>query len=170
MAAPAVALLVIFGVTASVRLAQRILGLKRRFWAGAAVGGLVVLLGALSVRFYFADLVPSHLYGSETGETATMLGRYLDELDGIQDVYFYGAPEMYWSFGTMSFLAPRSRGHDLVEIEDLPLAIGDDPVLFVFLHEREAELEAVREIYPHGRLERVRDRQQRIRFTVYKLD
>jgi hypothetical protein len=170
MAAPAVALLVTFGLTTWARLAQRILGLNQRFWAGAALAALTMIIGVLSVRYYFLDLAPSRLYGSKTGETATMLGHYLEELDGAYDVYLYGAPEIYWSFGTMSFLSPLSRGHDVVEVEDAQQVIDQDRVLFVFLPERVVELDLVREMFSDGLVEQVRDRDGRVRCTTYRLD
>ncbi len=57
----------------------------------------------------------------------------------------------YFSHGTIPFLAPEKRGHDIVEPLGGPTDFAlDEPALFIFLPERLDELEFVRQRYPGG--------------------
>jgi hypothetical protein len=131
---------------------------------------LVLLLAVGSVRFYFVEFSPSRRYGSENGETATMVGHYLRSLDGGFEAYFVGAPRIYWKFGTMQFLAPEIPGQDIAE----PLTAPPDLELegntaFVFLPEREAELVWVEQAFPGGQRQDFNDAGGRLRFIVYQV-
>jgi asparagine N-glycosylation enzyme membrane subunit Stt3 len=167
---PAVALLVAFGLTATTDLFWRLLAL-RRTWQNAALGLLVVGLVAGSVQYYFGVFTPSRRYGSENGQTATMIGYYLRELDEDAEVYLFGAPRIYWSFGTMTFLAPGVQGQDVTE----PLAgppEATDPsrnIAFIFLPERAGELSWVEQAFPHGDLKEFRDARGELRFVTYQV-
>jgi 4-amino-4-deoxy-L-arabinose transferase-like glycosyltransferase len=169
IAIPAVALLVAFGLEQSVRLVRR-LAQARREWENVALGLLVLLLAVGSVRFYFVEFSPTRRYGSENGETATMIGHYLRDLDGGYEAYFVGAPRIYWKFGTMQFLAPDVPGRDIAE----PLTTPPDLELegntaFVFLPEREAELVWVKQAFPGGQRQDFDDAGGRLRFVVYRV-
>lgn len=171
IAIPAVALLVTFGLEQSLRLARRLLVLERR-WESAALALLVVLVAASSVRFYFVEFSPSRRYGSQNGETATMIGHYLRDLEGDHTAYFFGAPRIYWNFGTMTFLAPRVPGQDVVEPLSAPPDFVDDSrgAVFIFLPERIGELAWVQQAYPGGHVREVHDTAGRLRFTAYEID
>jgi 4-amino-4-deoxy-L-arabinose transferase-like glycosyltransferase len=167
IAIPAVALLVATGLDRSVDLSARVLERQGR-WEQVARGLLLGLLMVGSIRYYFVEFAPARRYGSENGETATMIGHYLRELEGEYQVYHLGAPRIYWGFGTMSFLAPEVRGQDVVE----PLTSAPDFVddaLVVFLPERLGELMWVQEAYPDGEVQEFLDGSGRLRFAVYRL-
>jgi 4-amino-4-deoxy-L-arabinose transferase-like glycosyltransferase len=169
IAIPAVALLVAFGLEQTVRLARRVLVFNRR-WADLILGLLVLVLAVSDVHYYFARFTPSRRYGSANGETATMIGYYLRDLDGGPRVYFFGAPRIYWSFGTMTFLAPDVPGQDVVEPLTAPPDFVDraQRAVFVFLPERAGELNWVQRALPGGRLREFRDAAGELRFIAYE--
>ena len=174
MAIPAVVLLVACGLDQSVRLAGRLLDL-RRAWENAAMGLLVTLLAVSSVYFYFVEFTPTRRYGSANGETATMMGHYLRDLEGDYQAYLLGAPRLYWKFGTMPFMAPRVQGADVVEPLDGPPDFADEAAgaegretVFLFLPERSGELAWVQQAFPDGRLREFYDRRGELRFIAYE--
>jgi hypothetical protein len=128
----------------------------------------VLVLGA--VRFYFVEFTPSRRYGSANGETATMMGHYLRELGQDNHAYLFGAPRLYWSFGTMMFLAPEVRGQDVIEPLDAPpnFVEAGQKAVFLFLPERAKELSWVQQALPGGEAHDVYDSAGRRRFTVYE--
>ncbi len=170
IAIPAVALLVAIGLEQVVCLVRRVLDLDRR-WGDLALGLLVLAVALGNVRFYFVDYSPSRRYGSENGETATMIGHYLQESGERERAYLFGAPSIYWKFGTMSFLAPDVVGQDVVEPLDAPpdFVDGDDRAVFIFLPERKGELAWVQQAFPDGRIREVLDTRGRLRFTAYEV-
>jgi 4-amino-4-deoxy-L-arabinose transferase-like glycosyltransferase len=176
IAIPTVALLVAFGLEQSVALARHLL-IFRRSWENVALGLLVAILVAGSIRFYFVEYSPSRRYGGENGETATMIAYYLRDLDGDYQAYLFGAPRIYWSFGTMAFLAPRVQGKDVVEplsgppdfVDETTTALTGRGVVFIFLPERVAELAWVQQAFPDGQVQEFYDSGGRLRFTAYRL-
>jgi hypothetical protein len=166
-----VALLVAIGLEQVVCLVQRLFDLDRK-WGDLALGLLILVMAVSSVRFYFVDYTPSRRYGSENGETATMIGHYLQELGEGEQVYFFGAPQIYWKFGTMTFLAPDALGQDVVEPVDAPPEFEEisHGAVFIFLPERGDELAWVQQAYPDGRSREVRDAEGELRFTAYQLE
>jgi 4-amino-4-deoxy-L-arabinose transferase-like glycosyltransferase len=186
IAIPAVALFVALGLEQTARLARRLLGADRlrirRIEIGPisigpvkgenlALGLIVALMAVSSVRFYFVDFSRSGRYGSQNGETATMIGHYLQELDGGYQAYFFGAPRIYWSFGTMTFLAPDVPGQDVVEPLAAPPAFGEEgrQAVYIFLPERSGELDWVQQAYPGGTRRDFYDATGTVRFTVYRV-
>jgi 4-amino-4-deoxy-L-arabinose transferase-like glycosyltransferase len=169
IAIPAVVLLVAIGLEKTVQLARRVLQARWPGWESVALGVLVAILAVSSVRFYFVQFTPSMRYGSQNGETATMIGHYLRDLDGNVETFFFGAPRIYWSFGTMMFLAPNVSGRDVLD----PVTAPPDfegmsrPAVFVFLPERAGEVTWVEQAYPQGSLTEVRDEAGEVRFLAY---
>lgn len=175
IAIPALALLVAFGLEQSVGLARRLLVLGRT-WDNVALGLLVAILAVSSIHFYFVEYTPARRYGSENGETATMIAYYLRDLDGDYQAYLFGAPRIYWSFGTMAFLAPRVRGQDVVEplsgppdFDEAPTPATDRGTVFIFLPERVGGLAWVQQAFPDGQVQEFFDAGGGLRFTVYKV-
>ena len=174
IAIPAVVLLVTFGLEQSVRLMCRLLVIGRNS-EKLALGVLVTLLAFSSVYFYFVEFTPTRRYGSANGETATMMGHYLQDLEVGTQAYLFGAPSIYWRFGTMPFMAPQVQGKDVVEPLDGPPdfageiagATGQGAV-FLFLPERSGELVWVQQAFPGGDLLRFNDRAGRLRFVAYE--
>jgi 4-amino-4-deoxy-L-arabinose transferase-like glycosyltransferase len=173
MAIPAVALLVATGLEQTATLAWRLAGAARRRWQDVVLGLAVLALGASNVWFYFVEFTPTRRYGSRNGETATMMGHYLRDLEGDYQAFFLGAPRMYWSFGTMSFLAPDVPGVDLVEPltepPDLESEGRSKGVVFLFLPERVGELVWVQQAYPDGIVRQTYDSAGELRFMAYEV-
>jgi hypothetical protein len=173
--APALAVLAGLGLIWLMELGQHIWsGVERRFWdylSGVLLLGIVVL----NLYHYFFIYTPVRIYGNPNAEVATELGRSLaqhkDE-DG-RVVYFYAPPSMYWDFGTLAFMARGIAGIDVP-----PLGEGEAPELdlsrgarFVFVSERLAELDAVREQYPGGEETAVySDVDKRLLYVLYKVE
>jgi hypothetical protein len=171
IAIPAVAMLVAFGLEQSVRLVCRLVGAGRR-WENLGLGLLIAVLAVSSIHFYFVEYTPARRYGSENGETATMMGYYLRELNEGTRAYLFGPPHIYYRFGTMPFLAPHVEGHDIVEPLSGPpdddLAAGAGTV-FLFLPERLGELSWVQQAFPEGVVREFYDAWGRLRFSAYQL-
>ena len=175
IAIPAVALLVAFGLEQSVRLVCRLLEIGRTK-ENIVLGALVTILAMSSVYFYFVEFTPTQRYGSANGETATMMGHYLHELEDGTQAYLFGAPSIYWKFGTMPFMAPQVQGMDVVEPLDGPSdfpgdtasAAGQETV-FLFLPQRSGELVWVQQAFPDGQLREFSDSQGRLRFIAYEV-
>jgi hypothetical protein len=171
IAIPAVALLVAIGLERTVALMRRLLGRAHEPWASIALVVIVAALAVGAVRFYFVEFSPSRRYGSINGVTATMMGHYLRELDQGTQAYFFGAPRMYWSFGTMTFLAPQVEGQDIVDPLDAPPDFVDDSedAVFLFLPERISELSWVQQALPQGEVRAIHDSQGLLWFTAYEV-
>lgn len=171
IAIPVVAVLVAVGLEQVVRLAGRIAILDRR-WQNGLLALLALVLAAGSVQFYFVEFTPARRYGSEHGETATMMGHYLRELGGGYNGYLLGAPRLYWSFGTMTFLAPRVAGHDVVEPLTAPPDFVDEVrgAVFLLLPERAGELAWIEEAFPQGETLEFHDAGGRLRFIAYQVE
>lgn len=169
IAAPAVALLVAGGLEQTVHLLRWLLGPKRARELHVALGVMVALLVVGSVHYYFVEFTPSRRYGSTNGETATMIGHYLHELDGERHAYFFGPPRLYWGFGTQAFLAPDVPGQDVVEPLNGPPDFVDESrgAVFLFLPERVGELVWVQQAFPEGEIREFYDSGDHLRFTAY---
>jgi hypothetical protein len=98
-----------------------------------------------------------------------MIAKHLQELDGESQAYLFGAPRLYWSFGTMEFLAPGVQGSDVLEPLQAPpdFVDGTRDAIFVFLPERTGELAFVAEAFPGGETREFYDGRGELRFTIY---
>lgn len=170
IAIPAVALLVVIGLERVVGLARRIVVLDRA-WEGGLVGVMALILAAGSVHFYFREFTPARRYGSEHGETATMMGHYLHDLEGEYTAYLLGAPRIYWAFGTMTFLAPGVPGRDVVDPLTAPPDFVDEGrgAVFLLLPERAGELVWIAQAFPAGERLEFHDPDGRLRFVAYQV-
>ncbi len=170
IAIPAVVLLVVFGLEQSMEIGGYLLRLHPR-WKPVPLILVGVILAFSSVRFYFVEYTPQRRYGGENGETATLIGHYLRGLQGGYRAYFLGAPRIYWSFGTMEFLAPNVTGQDVTEPLTAPpdFVDADHPAIFILLPERAGELVWVQQAFPDGRLVELRDGQGRVRCILYQV-
>jgi hypothetical protein len=180
IAIPAVALLVAIGLERTAALIRwLLLGFaptgsrpKRRWqWENLVLGLLILAIAVGSVRFYFAEFTPSRQYGSANGETATMMSHYLRELEGEHSAYFFGAPRIYWGFGTMDFMAPEVLGQDVIEPLTTPpdFVKEDRGAVFLFLPERAGELDWVQQAFPNGDLQEFHDAAGQLRFLAYSV-
>ena len=152
LAAPFTALLVVLPLAA--------LGAwLRRSWPGRrtairlAVVGVLAVVTAVEVRYYFGEVYDSYVLGGINGEVATAMAHYLQD-EQPQHVYFFGLPRMgYHSISTVPYLAPEVTGHDVIAPLTAPPAWPlDGSTRFIFLPERRAELALVEQAYPGGRV------------------
>lgn len=152
--APAVALLVAYGVIETFNLFGRL-------WPRLAVpfgyAGLllVVLLSADDARFYFFEYAPRSGFGGDHTLIAQDLADYLQTKSSDWKVVFFGYPDMgYFSIMSLPYLAPHIQGLDI----NYPLRKGRVPDfgagrwIFVFLKNHTEDLEAVEDAYPGGDL------------------
>ncbi|MFN2182746.1 MAG: hypothetical protein ACK2UU_02085, partial [Anaerolineae bacterium] len=174
IAIPAVALLVAFGLEQSVRLACRLLDIGRSR-ENLILGVLITILATGSIYFYFVEFTPTRRYGSANGETATMMGHYLQELEGDYQAYLFGAPSLYWRFGTMPFMAPAVEGTDIIEPLDGPpdfldgtAGTAERDMVFLFLPTRSGELAWVEKALPGGEIREFYDSAGGLRFIAYE--
>ncbi len=152
----------------------------RRVWStwppkaiSAGLAAAVLALSLASVNWYFVDFTPLRLYGGFNAVVASELaGYWRNSLGPDWRIYLFGAPRLFTDFGSIAYIAPDLDGVDVVE----PLAAPPDPGLaqpdkdaaFVFLPERRAELEWVRQTYPGGQLEDIPSEQNPL-FSVYRV-
>jgi 4-amino-4-deoxy-L-arabinose transferase-like glycosyltransferase len=171
IAIPSVALLVAIGLDRAVALLRRIIGTERDLWESAVLTVVAAILVVSNVRFYFVEFTPTRSYGTANGETATMMGQYLGGLEGDYHAYFFGAPRIYWGFGTMAFLAPDVPGEDVVEPLGGPpnIASESERAVFLFLPERAVELDWVRQAFPGGTARDFYDPAGQLRFIAYEV-
>jgi 4-amino-4-deoxy-L-arabinose transferase-like glycosyltransferase len=169
MAIPAVCLFVAAGLEATVGLARRLLG-ARPVTENLALGLLIAALATSNVHYYFVTFAPSHRYGGQNGETATIIGHYLHGQAPGAQVYFLGAPSIYWGFGTMGFLAPQVEGHDIEQPLTGPPVVPDTGQgrVFSLLPDRARELQWVQAAFPGGQVREFYDDRERLRFIAYE--
>ncbi len=174
IAIPAVALLVTLGLEQAVRLFCRLLKIGRT-QENVVLGALITILAMSSVYFYFVEFTPTRRYGSANGETATMIGHYLRDLEGDYEAYLFGAPRIFWRFGTMAFMAPEVPGEDVIEPLEGPPDFVDEAAgtarratVFLFLPERSAELTWVQQALPGGKVREFYDNSGELQFIAYQ--
>ncbi|MFQ6057960.1 MAG: glycosyltransferase family 39 protein [Anaerolineae bacterium] len=167
---PCLAALVAVGLVKLVELGRVLLGPDRPLRQLALVGA-VALIALANVKFYFMDYTPTRIYGNPTAEIGTELSKYLAAREGDFRVYFFGAPRMYFTYGTIRFMAHGVEGIDIRQpLTGQPTFV--DPgreAVFVFLPERRGELEVVRQYYPQGRLWEF-ERGGQVKFVVYEVE
>ena len=152
---PVIALLVAWGL----------LALERIFsdWSKIFRNVLAAMLGAtviLNLVFYFGIYTPRRMYGNPTAETATELARFVlarpfpvcetASVCSSNPIYFLGAPELYWDFGTLAFLLRDQPGVDILPEQELPVVIP--PARFIFTPSRNADMMQIQVQYPTGNL------------------
>ncbi|HET92370.1 MAG TPA: hypothetical protein ENN99_16770 [Chloroflexi bacterium] len=174
--APAAALLASLGLSWLVTLGRRLLDVggrePRAFWTGIAAM-LLGVAAVLNLHYYFVIYTPMRVYGNPTAEVGTKLGRYLSQQENDYPVYFYGAPYMYWDFGTLRYMARGVEGVDVPPVgeEDAPAPDVSRGAQFVILAERLDELEIVRRRYPGGsELVEYSDPDGRVLYVLYRVE
>ncbi len=156
----------------------QIRGWLQRLWpekpvALGAVTAVILILALVDVRFYFFDVYDRYVLGGWNTETATEIAHYLrDQAVPDQEIYFFGAPRMgYYSLSTIPYLAPQMRGIDVVQpLTGDPPWVLNGPTQFIFLPERQGELNFVQPAYPNGRAYSHNLPDGRHVFTVYVID
>jgi len=170
-AAPVVALIVAFPIVEGGEWLLRAWP-RRSLLPRAAMTAVLLLAISGDLAFYFADYSVNQRFGDNNTETATALGYYLaDQEPGLQ-VFFFGPPRMgYTSLSTVPYLAPLAVGHDVIDpVAPPPELALSGPTEFIFLPERQAELDLVRQRYPDGNQVSVRGNHDVLLFVSYKVE
>jgi hypothetical protein len=171
MAMPIVALFVALPVGQAVGWLR---GQYPRYRAVIAVAafGLLTLVAAIDLNYYFNRVYDTYVLGDLNTKVATEIAYFLrDKEPADQDVFFFGFPRMgYFSLSTIPFLAPEKTGLDIIEPltgpQDFPLR---GPTLFIFLPERLGELQYVQQRYPGGAYREFRAESGELLFALYEV-
>ena len=141
MAAPAVALLVAWGIH---NVWSQLGGSRPWFFRGATIA-TSIFLAVTSVRFYFFEYGPRYYFADANAEVATELGRQLTGAPPGTHVYFLGHPRMgYGSLPSLAFLSDGVPGTDVLPGDDASkLEAVRGPRVFVALPHRKEELRAL---------------------------
>lgn len=158
IAAPAMCLLIALALTQIAAALRWALALTQRHVA--VLGAAAVLLLALwNINFYFREYTSRDAYGWLNTEVATDIGNYLHRQPDNVYVYFFGAPRMFISNGSVRFIAANVPSVDVLETISspnmLPPLPPDRRPIFIFLPERAGELAIVQGRYPNGTLRQV---------------
>jgi phage shock protein PspC (stress-responsive transcriptional regulator) len=142
---------------------EQIGSIVRRVWQSITLNRLlpafgaaaIIALSALSLNWYFNEYTPMLVYGNDTAVIATGIAHYAsDHLGPDWRMYFFGPPRMYINFGSIAYLVPDIEGRDIPDPLTAPppidFAPNDKNAAFIFLPERRAELDLVRQTYPNG--------------------
>lgn len=160
---PAVALCIAWGVEAFIEVTRRLRTLPV-LWVQRGLGVLLAVMVALNLGFYFGIYTPRRVYGNPSAWVATEVARYCLQTPAEGLTYFFGAPYLYWDFGTLAFLLRAQPGVD-VPPGEVPEVTA--PARFIFVPERAAELLPVRERYPGGHLVALQTPDQRLLAWIY---
>jgi 4-amino-4-deoxy-L-arabinose transferase-like glycosyltransferase len=169
--APAVAILVTLPLVQSAQWLSKLWPRWRRLLSVAMALVLVIAM-AKDVAFYFGEYSANRRFGDLNTETATGVAFYVNSQGPGQQVYFFGPPRMgYFTHETIRFLAPEATGQDVND----PLAAPPDwqlvgPTIFIFLPERQQELQFVEQSYPGGSVTVVDARDGNPLFIAYKVE
>lgn len=130
--------------------------------AGLAFSVLMIgLISVISINLYFFEFSPKRLYGGPHALIATIISeKALEDPGPDPEIYFFGAPRMYASIGTMRYLIPDITKVDIHEPVDAHFEPDPPPqgnyLWFIFLPERLDELQYVQQSFPGGHIEAVR--------------
>jgi hypothetical protein len=158
--APAVALLVAWGIEALIELFHP---WRKILWSAGAV--MIALIIILNTGFYFGIYTPRRSYGNPTAEIATAYARFAMAHPPEGRTYFFGPPQIYWDFGALAFLLRDQPGVDVMP-EETPTGVTA-PARFAFVAGRTDELLQIQSRYPGGEIHRVLAPDQRILALVY---
>jgi len=153
-AVPAVCLLVALALE---RLGREVARQVRKPAARWVAISVVLLLSAwLNLSYYFGDYLPNGQFSDPNTKVGTAVGLYLKTLPTNRPltVYFHGLPRMFYGFGSIPYLGGGRLGIDmpLGPANDLSQVLPGKDAVFVFLPEREDDLQRARQRWPGGRL------------------
>ncbi len=174
IAAPAVCILVALPLAWGGEQLRRLLGGRKEAWL-AAVLSLVLFFSWGDIRFYFGDYTLNGDYGGLNTEVAQRSSDYLLDLDPDWQVFFFGFPRMGISsqggFPSVSFLVPEADSVDVIDTLTDPSELPNLqlPATFIFLPERFAEMNVIRDAFPNGTEKRFPGRFNRILFVAYEV-
>jgi 4-amino-4-deoxy-L-arabinose transferase-like glycosyltransferase len=169
--APAVAAIVAIGLVGTVDAVARWRP-QTRWLAPALFGGALLVFTFINIQFYFGDYLPNDRYVVGDNDVTFAAGEYMHDLGPEWVGYWFGLPRIYTLDPTMNFLG---RDRVFVEVRHdatlMPVHKGSEPnATFMFLPERIADLEQVREACPGGQEHEVYEPyDERVLFTAYEL-
>lgn len=125
-------------------------------WTRGVLVTLVVAFAFISLYTYFFIFNPQRVYGGPHALLATEIAPDLRAMSADNRFYFIGAPEMYWGFSTIPYLAPQADGVDVYDTLTpeivSALVSRDRGAVFIFLPSRQMELNVVQSVFPEGEL------------------
>jgi len=84
--------------------------------------------------------------------------------------YLLGAPWLYANYGVMRFVARDAERADILRVEDArDLSLSEKGALFIIVPGRLKELEALRDWYPNGTYNEMRDGLGRLQYVTYQV-
>ena len=131
----------------------------REGWAKlgrVALVALLLLIMVIDVYFYFYIYTPGRNFRVPNDEIAQRVAEHVNRLAPYGKgwhIYCVCPPRMgYWTHPTMAYLAPDAIGSEVIAPLEEPMDLlqPGEKALFVFLPERVAELDPVRQSYPDG--------------------
>ncbi len=167
-AAPAAALLVGFGLIASLELLEQLWPRQKKAWAALLV---VVMAGICwgEFRHYFLDYIPRSFYDENT-MTANYVADYVRDMPPGTRVCMYAEPQMgFDSIASLPYLTPGKEGFNcrFPATEDRPTPA--DGSVNVFYPHRVEELYALQKAYPGGKLVEVPGVYRPVLLWIYDL-
>jgi 4-amino-4-deoxy-L-arabinose transferase-like glycosyltransferase len=143
-----------------------------RDWVRRVLILSLIVVAILNVNYYYFSYTPAGLFGGLNTEVGTRVGEYLRDQEPGYKVYFFGPPRMWVGYATIPFLAPGMEGVDIEAPLMGPPTFVDPSrkAIFIFLPERQGELEWVKQAYPQGHRQEVYGRlSSELLFVVYSL-
>ena len=149
-AAPAVALLVAFGLKACLDLFIHFWPSWKRVWTA----GLVLLMAGIAwgeFQHYFLDYIPRSFYDENT-LTANTVAKYVQGKPAGTQVCMFAEPQMgFTSIASLPYLTPGIKGDNcqFPATQDRPTPAAG--AVNVFMPHRAEDLDALRQAYPDGK-------------------
>ena len=149
MTGPAVALFVAIGLWQLGQVLERVgISSSRRSLATLA---LVLFLTAEHVLFYFGEYRSNFYFADPNAELALEAGQELHELGPVYALRLLGAPRIFSTFPTLTFIAPDNEIANL-SVEELETFMLPENrgVLFAAIPENMGALDVIEERFPGG--------------------
>lgn len=137
---------------------------RKAAWLSRAMGLTLAIMALANLGFYFGVYTPRRTYGNPTAWVATEVAHYGAAHPAAGMTYFFGAPFLYWDFGTLAFLLRDQPGMDVLPNE-IPEAVA--PARFILVPERAGEFTALQARYPGGVVHELRAPDQRLLALIY---
>lgn len=143
----------------------------------AARAGLILLALALlfalnDLAFYYGRFPSNNQFADTNTEVAFEIANTLNELNGEWTAYLFGPPILYIDFPTLPFLLTNFQaGANLFNVGMDETTVPPAPTenrVFIFLPQREEELDEIMRQYPNGTQESVDGQYTSPLFTLYK--
>ncbi len=120
---------------------------------------LVALLFTVAIAiydtdYYFGSYRDQHRFADRNTEIADVMAHYLNSLEGDWSAYFYGPPNMYVDFPSITFLASSyQKNLNLFDVEEIGSELpaqNSSQQVFIYLPERYDEIDYAKSNFPAG--------------------